>query len=89
MFCLMFQIFCLLYVQNVKDTVFLKKLGARIKSLRLEKGFTQAEVAVAIDNYYEQIGRVERGQLNVTICMLKKIAESLEVSLSELLDFKY
>jgi transcriptional regulator with XRE-family HTH domain len=41
-----------------------------------------------MDNYAEQIGRIEKGQLNVTICTLKKIAQSLEISLSELLDFE-
>jgi transcriptional regulator with XRE-family HTH domain len=75
-------------VQNVKDKVFLGKLGRHIRKLRLERGLTQADVGIDMDNYAEQIGRIERGQLNVTICTLKKIAQSLEVSLSELLDFE-
>ena len=74
-------------VQNVKDNKFLLKLGHRIKEIRIEKGLTQAEVGVGMDNYAEQIGRIERGQLNVTICTLKKIAESLEVPLTELFNF--
>jgi transcriptional regulator with XRE-family HTH domain len=75
-------------VQNVKDKVFLGKLGRHIRNLRLERGLTQADVGIDMDNYAEQIGRIERGQLNVTICTLKKIAQSLEISLSELLDFE-
>jgi transcriptional regulator with XRE-family HTH domain len=74
-------------VQNVKDKAFLKKLGARIRALRLEKGLSQLDLGVSMDNYAEQISRIERGQFNVTICTLKKIAESLDVSLSDLLDF--
>jgi transcriptional regulator with XRE-family HTH domain len=73
-------------VQNVKDRVFLKKIGLRIKSFRLAKGLSQLDLAVRMDNYAEQIGRIERGQLNVTICTLKKIAEGLEISLSELVE---
>ena len=74
-------------MQKVKDKKFLQSLGSRIRGIRLEKGLTQAEVAVGMDNYAEQIGRIERGQLNVSICTLKKIAESLEVPLTELLSF--
>ena len=45
------------------------------------------DLAVKMDNHAEQIGRIERGQLNVTICTLKKIAEALELPLGELFDF--
>lgn len=74
-------------MQNVKDKAFLKKLGLRIRSLRLEKGLSQLDLGVRMDNYAEQISRIERGLLNVSICTLKKISESLEISLPELLDF--
>lgn len=75
-------------MQNVKDKIFLKKLGLRIRELRKLKNLTQLDVGVAMDNFAEQIGRIERGELNVTICTLKKIAESLGINLSELLSFK-
>lgn len=73
-------------VQNVKDKAFLKLLGFRIRNLRKEKKLTQLDLAVQMDNYAEQVGRIERGQLNVSICTLKKIAEALDISLSELLE---
>jgi transcriptional regulator with XRE-family HTH domain len=73
-------------VQNVKDKVFLKKLGFRVKKLRLERKLSQFDLGVLMDNYAEQISRIERGQLNVTICTLKKLAESLKIPLHELLD---
>jgi transcriptional regulator with XRE-family HTH domain len=71
-------------VQNVKDKKFLIQLGKRIRGIRLEKGLSQVDVGIAMDNYGEQIGRIERGELNVTICTLKKIAEVFEVPLSQL-----
>ena len=74
-------------MQNVKDKVYLKKLGNRIRALRKEKGLSQLDLGVSMDNYAEQISRIERGQLNVSICTLKKIAESLEITISELLKF--
>lgn len=85
MFISHFQAFCI--VQNVKDKVYLKKLGNRIRTLRKEKGLSQLDLGVSMDNYAEQISRIERGQLNVSICTLKKIAESLEITLHELLKF--
>ncbi len=75
------------YVQNVKDKAFLKLLGHRIKQLRTNKGLTQLDLGVLMDNYAEQVGRIERGQLNVSICTLKKISEALDISISVLLDF--
>ncbi|MFM2338140.1 MAG: hypothetical protein RL115_1333 [Bacteroidota bacterium] len=74
-------------MQKVKDIDFLKKLGKRIRYLRLEKKYSQLNLAVKMDNYAEQIGRFERGQLNVSICTLKLIADSLDVDIQELFDF--
>jgi transcriptional regulator with XRE-family HTH domain len=73
-------------VQNLDEKIFLILLGKKIRHLRKRKGFSQLDLAVIMDNYAEQIGRIERGQLNVTICTLKKIAYALSISLSELLD---
>jgi len=74
-------------VQKVKDKAYLKKLGLRIRKLRSDKGLSQLDLGVSMDNYAEQISRIERGELNVTICTLKRIAEGLKITLSELLEF--
>lgn len=74
-------------MQKVFDKKFLKALGKHIALIRKAKGLTQLDLAVMMDNHAEQIGRIERGQLNVTICTLKKIAEALEMPLGELFDF--
>lgn len=74
-------------MQKVKDKDFLNKLGNNVRKYRIEKGFTQLDLGVQMDNYAEQIGRIERGELNVTICTLKNIATALDISLSELLFF--
>ncbi len=76
-------------MQNIKDQKFLTELGFRVKELREAKGFTQLDLATLCDNHAEQIGRIERGQYNVTICSLLVIAKSLEVKLKDLLDFEY
>lgn len=75
-------------MQNVKDKLFLKKLGLRIRAIRKLKNLSQLDVGVAMDNYAEQIGRIERGELNVSICTLKKIAESLDIPISHLFELE-
>lgn len=74
-------------MQKIFDKVFLKELGKRIAMLRRDKGLTQLDLAIRMDNHAEQIGRIERGQLNVTISTLKNIAEALEITLQELFNF--
>ncbi|RYD78381.1 MAG: XRE family transcriptional regulator [Sphingobacteriales bacterium] len=72
-------------MQHVKDPVLLKKLGQRIRRLRKEKNLSQLQLAVLMDNHAEQIGRIERGELNVTIGTLQKIAASLDTNILHLL----
>lgn len=74
-------------MQDVKDHKYLQNLGKHIRSIRKSSGMSQVDLAVRINNYAEQIGRIERGELNVSICTLKKIAEGLNIPLKDLLDF--
>lgn len=74
-------------MQNVTDRAFLIKLGQRIRQLRKDRNLSQLDVGVGMDNFAEQVSRIERGKINVTICSLKKMAETLNITLSELFDF--
>lgn len=64
----------------------LADFGAAIRELRLKKGISQEALAdlAGIDRSY--MGGVERGQHNVALINIKKIADSLEVSISELMN---
>ncbi len=73
-------------MQNIKDEIFLKTLGGRIKAIRKAKKLTQADLAFRFNNHPEHVGRIERGEYNVSICTLKEIAAALEVSLSSFFD---
>lgn len=59
-------------MQGVEDKKFLMKLAKRVKKIRSEKGLTQLDLVIKLNNYAEQIGRIERGELNSSICTLKK-----------------
>jgi len=69
------------------DDNFLQILGNRIATLRKEKHMTQVELSYRCDIEKPNMRRIEAGNTNPTILMLKKIAAGLEVSLTELLDF--
>ena len=69
-----------------KQDVFLKKVGARIRKIRQEKGFSQESLALASGLDRSYIGGVERGERNIAILNLKKIATALGVSTSKLLE---
>lgn len=75
-------------MQLVKDPTLVKRIGERIRSLRKKHQLSQLELAVKMDNHAEQIGRIERGELNVSICTLNKIAQCFQIEIHELLQFE-
>ena len=69
------------------EEVYLKKLGERISTIRKEKKITQVALSYACDLEKQNMRRIEAGNTNPTVLMLKKICAHLSISLSELLDF--
>ena len=61
-----------------------KKFGMRVKKLRKEKDMSQEELAFQIGVDRSYMGFVERGERNPTLDKIVKIANSLNISLSEL-----
>ena len=62
------------------------KLGARIKSVRTEKGLSQQELAALIEYEKSHMSRLEKGGTNPTYLTLMKVSAALKLSISELLD---
>ena len=63
-------------------------LGSRIRTLREEQGLTQGQLAAMIGNNSKQyIFAIENGDKNVTIDVLCRIAEALDVRVRDLIDF--
>ncbi|MEO8886671.1 MAG: helix-turn-helix transcriptional regulator [Mucilaginibacter sp.] len=69
------------------DEDFLKGLGARIVGLRKERGITQVELSYRCDIEKTNMRRIEAGNTNVTVLMLKKICGALGVTVGDLFDF--
>ena len=63
-----------------------KTVGQRIRSYRLQLGFSQKKVAELSGCHPTYIGQVERGEKNATLESIEKIAAAIEVPLSKLFD---
>ncbi len=61
-----------------------EKIGNRIRELRKETGLSQEKFAAKIGMDRTYFASVELGKRNISIVNLEKIAEGLNVSLSEL-----
>jgi transcriptional regulator with XRE-family HTH domain len=71
--------------RTAQENNFLKRFGDRLEALRVERGFTQEELAAEAGfsrSYYTEI---ETGKRNISLLNLRKLARCLHVSLSELL----
>ncbi len=68
----------------------LKFVGKRIQEIRLSKGYTQVDLVGRIRGKIDttNISRIESGRTNPSLLMLYRIADALEVSLAELVNFK-
>ncbi|WP_083557794.1 helix-turn-helix domain-containing protein [Leeuwenhoekiella marinoflava] len=63
----------------------LNSIGGNIKELRLKKNYSQHDLAIEAEIPKNQIGRIERSDINTTILTLQKIAKALDVELIELM----
>lgn len=70
---------------NTKKEKYFQKLGAKIKRLREEKGIDQKSFAFECEIGRTQLYMIEKGKTNPRLLTLMKVAEGLEISVSELL----
>lgn len=68
----------------MQKNLFLKKLGIRIREIRLKKGLSQVELASSIGKDQQSIQRLKRGNINPSIFYLNQVSEGLNVELDEL-----
>jgi transcriptional regulator with XRE-family HTH domain len=57
-----------------------KRLGKKIKLARVEKDMSQSNLAHAADIDSSHIGKIERGELNITVVTLFRLAQALGCS---------
>jgi len=59
-------------------------VGARIRSLRKSRGWSQEELASRCKLHTTYIGQVERGEKSITIKNLERIVDALEAGFSDI-----
>lgn len=61
-----------------------RKFGIVLKELRLEKGLSQESLANQSDIDRTYISDIEKGERNISLKIIERLAQTLQISLSEL-----
>lgn len=65
----------------------LKKIGLNFRIARVKKSLSQEAFAELANVHTNYIGKVERGEQNLTIKKVVSLANSLEISIDNILKF--
>lgn len=60
------------------------KFGERVRYLRKESNLSQEELSFKANLHRTYIGMIERGEKNITLVNIEKIANALNVSIKDL-----
>lgn len=74
-------------MNNIRNKKLLQRFGYHLRELRQAAGLTQEELANDADIPINQVGRIERGEINPTLSTLYALSEALKKRLPELLNF--
>lgn len=72
---------------SIEEKVYLAKIGDRIRELRIEVGLSQEKLSFACNLDRTYVGSVERGERNISVINLNKIASALNTEPAEILKF--
>ena len=61
-----------------------KKVGLNIKKYRENKNWSQEQLAFEADLHRAYIGQIERGEKNIGLINLEKIAKALNMEINDL-----
>ena len=67
--------------------VILTQFGERLRLLRKERNLSQEKLGMKSELHRTYIGMIERGEKNITLFNLQKLAIALDIPLKDLLDF--
>ena len=66
------------------DKSILKFFGKKIRTIRLEQKLSQEELAYKAELHRTYIGMIERGEKNISLLNIEKVAKALGVKIQEL-----
>lgn len=62
-----------------------KRVGANIRKYRLKKSWSQEQLALETGLHRAYIGHIERGEKNIGIVNLERIAKALSIKINSLI----
>lgn len=68
------------------DKQLLVDFGRKVQNRRKELGISQEELAFRAGFHRTYIGMIERAERNITLGNIKKLADALEIRITELFD---
>jgi transcriptional regulator with XRE-family HTH domain len=72
---------------KTNDKKALKRFGENLRKLREQRNLSLRQLSYACNIDYSKIGKIEKGQINITFTTFLELARGLEIKLSKLLDF--
>jgi transcriptional regulator with XRE-family HTH domain len=67
-----------------EDKVTLQEFGSNLKKIRKRKGLSLRALSYECSIDFSDIGKIERGEINVTLLTIVQLAKALEVPPGEL-----
>lgn len=64
-----------------------KHVGSKIREYRNKKGWTQDQLAFEANLHRAYVGQIERGEKNIGLKNLEKIARALNIKVKDLVNF--
>lgn len=80
--------FFLCYVINIRNDKYIKSFGRNLIKLRNATNLSQEKLAHKADIPVNQVGRIERGEINTSLSTIYVIANALEIDPYILLKFE-
>ena len=73
-------------VATINKADFAKRIGLKLRSIRLENKMTIEATAFEAGMDYTQLSRIELGKINTSFFQIYKISKSLNVQLSDIVN---
>ena len=70
-----------------EEVLFIALIGKKIREIRINSNLSQEMLANDADIPINQIGRIERSEINTSIVTLYKICKALNVNVCDILPF--
>ncbi len=70
-------------VINIRDEDAINRFGAKLREIRFSRGISQEYLANLAQIPLQQVGRIERGEINVTLSTMSVLSKALQISIAE------